>query len=110
MAQGRSSKIISMIDWIRTSRLSIKNSLSKGAYLSGAPLEMAATKFAAPGHTATWCGDIDVRVWVLVCVCVCGFGCVGVWVCGCVGVWVCGCVGVWVCGCVGVWVCGFVGV
>jgi hypothetical protein len=27
MAQGRSSKIISMIEWIRTSRLSIKNSL-----------------------------------------------------------------------------------
>ena len=28
MAQGRSTKIISMIRWIRTSRLSIKNSLS----------------------------------------------------------------------------------
>jgi len=28
MAQGRSTKIISMIQWIRTSRLSIKNSLS----------------------------------------------------------------------------------
>ena len=28
MAQGRSSKIISMIDWIWTSRLSIKNSRS----------------------------------------------------------------------------------
>jgi len=28
MAQGRSSKIISMIKWIRTSRLSIKKSLS----------------------------------------------------------------------------------
>ena len=28
MAQGRSTKIISMIKWIRTSRLSIKNSLS----------------------------------------------------------------------------------
>jgi len=28
MAQGRSFKIISMIKWIRTSRLSIKNSLS----------------------------------------------------------------------------------
>jgi len=27
MAQGRSTKIISMIEWIRTSRLSIKNSL-----------------------------------------------------------------------------------
>ena len=30
MAQGRSTKIISMIQWIRTSRLSIKNSLSRG--------------------------------------------------------------------------------
>ena len=29
MAQGRSTKIISMIKWIRTSRLSIKNSLSE---------------------------------------------------------------------------------
>jgi len=28
MAQGRTLRIISMIDWIRTSRLSIKNSLS----------------------------------------------------------------------------------
>ena len=28
MAQGRSSKIISMIKWIRTSRLSVKNCLS----------------------------------------------------------------------------------
>ena len=28
MAQGRSTKIISMIEWIRTSRLSIKHSLS----------------------------------------------------------------------------------
>ena len=28
MAQGRSAKIISMIKWIRTSRLSIKNCLS----------------------------------------------------------------------------------
>jgi len=30
MAQGRSTNIISMIEWIRTSRLSIKNSLSRG--------------------------------------------------------------------------------
>ena len=30
MAQGRSAKIISMIQWIRTGRLSIKNSLSLG--------------------------------------------------------------------------------
>ena len=28
MAQGRSTEIITMIKWIRTSRLSIKNSLS----------------------------------------------------------------------------------
>ena len=31
MAQGRSTKIISMIKWIRTSRLSINNSLSRQA-------------------------------------------------------------------------------
>jgi len=31
MAQGRSAKIISMIKWIRTSRLSIKNSLPRTA-------------------------------------------------------------------------------
>ena len=29
MAQGRSTKIISIVKWIRTSRLSIKNSLSQ---------------------------------------------------------------------------------
>jgi len=29
MAQGRSTKIITMIKWIRTSRLSIKKSLSR---------------------------------------------------------------------------------
>ena len=28
MAQGRSTKVISMIKWVRTSRLSVKNSLS----------------------------------------------------------------------------------
>ena len=35
MAQGRSTKIISMIKWIRTSRLSIKNSLSVDRRLEG---------------------------------------------------------------------------
>ena len=35
-AQGRSTKIISMIKWIRTSRLSIKNSLSQ--FVRAAPL------------------------------------------------------------------------
>ena len=43
MAQGRSTKIISMIRWIRTSRLSMKNSLSpSGEWLrlqSFCPLE-----------------------------------------------------------------------
>jgi len=34
MAQGRSTKTISMIKWIRTSRLSIKNSVSLELYLS----------------------------------------------------------------------------
>ena len=36
MAQGRSTKIISMIQWIRSSRLSIKNSLSSGFGVSTA--------------------------------------------------------------------------
>jgi len=35
MAQGRSSKIISMVQWIRTSRLSIKNSLSGQRFRDG---------------------------------------------------------------------------
>ena len=35
MAQGRSTKIVSMIEWIRTSRLSIKSSLSGGAGPAG---------------------------------------------------------------------------
>jgi len=36
MAQGRSTKIIEMIKWIRTRRLSIKNTLScKGALVPG---------------------------------------------------------------------------
>ena len=34
MAQGRSTKIISMIKWIRISRLSIKNSLSRPGALT----------------------------------------------------------------------------
>ena len=39
MAQGRSTKIIAMIEWIRTSRLSIKKSLSVwGTSLSRPPL------------------------------------------------------------------------
>ena len=43
MAQGRSTKIISMIKWTRTRRLSIKNSLSlrEGAKLYPPPLEGA---------------------------------------------------------------------
>ena len=35
MAQGRSTKIITMIKWIRTSRLSIKNSLSNVNHARG---------------------------------------------------------------------------
>ena len=34
MAQGRSTEIISMIKWIRTSRLSVKNSLARSLSLS----------------------------------------------------------------------------
>ena len=37
MAQGRSTKIISMIKWIRTSRLSIKNSLSPDRFSAQQP-------------------------------------------------------------------------
>ena len=37
MAQGRSTKIISMIKWIRTSRCSIKNSLSWGVTFAVGP-------------------------------------------------------------------------
>jgi len=37
MAQGRSTKIISMIKWIRTSRLSVKNSLSCAAAAPPSP-------------------------------------------------------------------------
>ena len=42
MAQGRSSEIISMITWIRTSRLSMKNSLSERGCTS--PLQMLSEK------------------------------------------------------------------
>ena len=37
MAQSRSTEIISMIGWIRTSRLSMKNSLSNGRKSSACP-------------------------------------------------------------------------
>jgi len=40
MAQGRSTKIISMIKWIRTSRLSIKNSLSVGVQVEALTQEV----------------------------------------------------------------------
>ena len=38
MAKGRSSKIVSMMKWIRTSRLSIKNSLFLGRARLGTEL------------------------------------------------------------------------
>ena len=41
MAQGRSTKIISIIKWIRTSRLSIKDSLSQ----EDAPVEAAVSAY-----------------------------------------------------------------
>ena len=46
MAQGRSTKVVSMIKWIRTSRLSRKNSLS----LSGAPRAWGGGGDANPGR------------------------------------------------------------
>jgi len=40
MAQGRSTKIVSMIKWIRTSRLTIKNFLSDAAGVQGFLVKM----------------------------------------------------------------------
>ena len=50
MAQGRSTRIISMMKWIRTSRLSIKNSLSH-SYVWGLQLglEVWGLEFRAQG-------------------------------------------------------------
>ena len=47
MAQGRSTQIISMIKWIRTSRLSIKNSLSLQIAIFDSSDKLAST-FAFP--------------------------------------------------------------
>ena len=52
MAQGRSTKTISMIKWIRTSRLFIKNSLSSSA---GA---LAGDRGATLSHIFFSCVDI----------------------------------------------------
>ena len=41
MAQGRSTQIISMINWIRTSRLSIKKSLSGSVDLADEVVDVA---------------------------------------------------------------------
>ena len=53
MAQGRSTKTISMIEWIRTSRLSIKNSLLRGRGLGSdqvaANLELELDLIGVPG-------------------------------------------------------------
>jgi hypothetical protein len=46
MAQGRSSQIISMIQWIRTTRLSMKNSLS------GEALQFGVAASAVQGYLA----------------------------------------------------------
>ena len=51
MAQGRSTKIISMIGWIRTSRLSIKNSLSG---LHDIPALHYRSRKGATGFWARW--------------------------------------------------------
>ena len=49
MAQGRSTKIISMIKWIRTSRLTIKTSLSLCRYVRLAPEEVDETTLCELG-------------------------------------------------------------
>ena len=53
MAQGRSTKTISMIEWIRTSRLSIKNSPLRGRGLGSdqvaANLELELDLIGVPG-------------------------------------------------------------
>jgi len=51
MAQGRSTKIISMIKWIRTSRLSIKNSLSTRFATEGFPREQPLPDPQTPNST-----------------------------------------------------------
>ena len=43
-AQGRSTKIISMIKWIRTSKLSIKNSLSEQARVDAVDNVLASSR------------------------------------------------------------------
>ena len=48
MAQGRSTKIISMIKWVRSSRLSVKNSLSAGI-LRGASVGSARSSLTQQG-------------------------------------------------------------
>jgi hypothetical protein len=45
MARGRSTKIISMMKWIRTSRLSLQNSLSVGNVLSALVSQNASIKW-----------------------------------------------------------------
>ena len=65
LAQGRSTKIISMIKWIRTSRLSIKNSLS-GVWGLERPAERLWC-LASGVADRVWCVESGVaeRVWCL---------------------------------------------
>ena len=61
-AQGRSTKIISMIKWIRTSRLSIKNSLSEVLpSVAGGPWRWRGSQ-SAP---LRWDGTISWRISVI---------------------------------------------
>jgi len=50
MAQGRSTEIMSMIKWIRTSRFSIKNSLSAGGGSKGEAEGAWSAARVAPRH------------------------------------------------------------
>ena len=71
MAQGRSTKIITMIKWIRTIRLSIKNSPSKGPHFSsGKPYSHTMSIVVSPDtsrsatvHRRPFVGASQVRSW-----------------------------------------------
>ena len=76
--------IITMIQWIRTSRLSIKNSLAGNSYFAVYVDTVGAVVHVVSSHR-----HLCVCVCVRVCVCVCVFVCVCVCLCVCVCVCVC---------------------
>ena len=62
MAQGRSTNIISMIKWIRFSRMSIKNSLSSESEFSGLFRVQKVRCRAAAQPPPPWCRVSGLRV------------------------------------------------